>query len=55
VAAEVAAPAAEAVAEPVAEIQLGADDEDELPAPKVARKKTAKKKGVRTPAEDDGE
>ena len=51
----VAEVAAEAVVEPVAESQMGADDEDELPAPKVARKKTAKKKGVRTPAKDDGE
>jgi small subunit ribosomal protein S2 len=49
------APAAEAVAEPAAEIQLDGDDEDGLPAPKVARKKTARKKVARKPAEDDGE
>jgi small subunit ribosomal protein S2 len=52
---EAAAPAGEAVAEPAAKIQPDTDDQDELPAPKVARKKTAKKKSVRTPAEDDGE
>jgi small subunit ribosomal protein S2 len=52
---EAAAPAVEAVAEPAAEIQPDTDDQDDLPAPKVARKKTAKKKSVRTPAEDDGE
>jgi small subunit ribosomal protein S2 len=50
------APAAEeAVAEPAAELQMEGDDEDNLPTAKVARKKTAKKKVARKPAEDDGE
>jgi small subunit ribosomal protein S2 len=44
-----------AAAEPgVVEIQAEGDDE-ELPTPTVARKKTAKKKVARKPAEDDGE
>jgi small subunit ribosomal protein S2 len=54
VAEEAVAPAAEAVAEPAAEIQLDGDDEDDLPAAKVARKKTVRKKAVKQPAEDDG-
>ena len=47
--------AEEAVAEQAAEVQMEGDDEDNLPAAKVARKKTAKKKVARKPAEDDGE
>jgi hypothetical protein len=34
---------------------LEGDDDDDLPTPKVARKKTAKKTVARKPAEDDGE
>ncbi|HEX6092261.1 MAG TPA: 30S ribosomal protein S2 [Dongiaceae bacterium] len=54
--AEEAAPlAVEAVAESAAEIELGGDDEDDLPAAKAVRKKTVRKKADRKPAEDDAE
>jgi small subunit ribosomal protein S2 len=55
VAEEATAPAAEAVSEPANEIPLDGDDEDSLPAPRTARKKSSSKKAVRKPAQDDAE
>jgi small subunit ribosomal protein S2 len=52
---QAAEPAAEAVAESASENLLEGDDEDDLPAPKIARKKTARKKPAVKPAEGDGE